>query len=268
MIKLKDILQEACEKALARTVPITKENFDRMLPSCSDAVDANKQGYVIYRGLEKIIPSLYASVNPSEYYRYSMNTTNFYTALIDVLPSWVDYPKRSRSIICSTSMGSAGCFGNTIYQVFPQNGASIGICPKSDFWGSFKIVKNRLKYAKDMDLFNYCMESFIRHVLNIKFSSSDLTPSGIINILKQMDDVMNNKKDEIYTADEYDENIWNDVKQRWKVSWMHYFDELLDPENNEFMVMPIKNFNVTEKNVSGREVWTDAYSLLKVDESR
>lgn len=63
--------------------------------------------------------------------RQSANTLNYMTWLMDNLPSWKAYPKRSRGIICSTSLSYAGGYGQ-IYQIIPYDNAQIAVCPTID----------------------------------------------------------------------------------------------------------------------------------------
>ena len=63
---------------------------------------------------------------------------NYYTLLMDNLPSWKKYPLRSRSIICSTEEGSAESYG-TLYVVIPYDNTNVGIAPDGDIWYSFKM---------------------------------------------------------------------------------------------------------------------------------
>ena len=74
--------------------------------------------------------------------RKSANTRNWYTLLFDhVLPAWQNYPKRSKSFICTTNMSTAQNYaalgGNDGFQVHPVGNPIIGVCPRGDIWRSF-----------------------------------------------------------------------------------------------------------------------------------
>ena len=87
----------------------------------------------IWRGMSNSGAALI--INPASGKRMSQNTFNYYTELFDHLPSFNGFPKRSRSLICSTSPSTADMFGYA-YAIFPFDGAKIGVCPSYDLWRS------------------------------------------------------------------------------------------------------------------------------------
>lgn len=66
--------------------------------------------------------------------RKSQNTSNHYTLLMDNSPYYKGWPKRSNSLIASTSKGYATAFYGTLYALFPFNGTNIAVCPNRDIW--------------------------------------------------------------------------------------------------------------------------------------
>jgi hypothetical protein len=125
-----------------RTLSIGEERaMDLINKHCSKnykLLSTDKIG--IYRGI-KDISSDYAYIDSNKgKLRTSANTENYMTLLMDNLPSWKNYPKRSRGIICSTSTNVSG-YG-TVYKVFPYDNAKIGICPSFDVWESFHKTSN------------------------------------------------------------------------------------------------------------------------------
>jgi len=91
----------------------------------------------IYRGLPDNFNTAMIDSDGDWYPRKSRNTKNYMTLLMDNLPSWKKYPKRSKSIICSTSRSKAQGYGHN-YHVIPYDNTNIGICSRSDVWFSFK----------------------------------------------------------------------------------------------------------------------------------
>ena len=88
-----------------------------------------------YRGVEGRLLQPYF-IDPSKSERKSANTSNFYTLWIDNSKKWADYPKRSKSLICTTQAQTAAGYG-TSYMMIPYDGAKIGVCPSYDMWESF-----------------------------------------------------------------------------------------------------------------------------------
>lgn len=174
------------------TIKDIKELKQLLKTDYSSAYEKYLNGKGIFRGVNKNVVKkigVYSILKPglkaSEDVKY-----NLYTRLFsDILPSWKDFPPRNRSFICTSSTGKALEFTsmfatldewkNNIYVVLPKNGASIGICPKSDLWWSFPAIKKlgfkntKFKYLKD---FQDVFMDFIRFISLILY---DLTVKDI-----------------------------------------------------------------------------------------
>jgi hypothetical protein len=94
----------------------------------------------IFRGFDA--PKL-GYINTNGMNRTSKNTINYYTIWMDNDKDWVDYPKRSKSLICSTSTKTAKVFGD-VQIIVPADINKIGICSTSDLWESFPAIADRL----------------------------------------------------------------------------------------------------------------------------
>ena len=124
----------------ARGVDIDNDTLLKYLKGdYSDSINNFKNGRLIYRGVDKEFDKrLY---KPSVGGRISANTSNFVTLLVDNLDSWKQYPKRSKSLICSTDWSISEIYG-PVFIVLPKNGSKIGVCVEDDFWYSFKSIKD------------------------------------------------------------------------------------------------------------------------------
>jgi hypothetical protein len=124
----------------------------------TDWIKKNPAGIksVIYRGVES--ESVMLFVQPSKHERQSAHTElNYYTLLFDNLPSWKSYPKRSKSLVCTTDDGAADNYGR-VYRVFFKTGSKIGICPERDLWECFS------DHFDTMDTFNHILENIFANV--------------------------------------------------------------------------------------------------------
>ena len=92
------------------------------------------KGHYIYRGIEDFWKN-YGVVVPKHDERTSRNTANYYTLFFDNSNKWKSFPKRSRSIIASTT--EQYDYG-ALYHIFPYDGSKIGIVPAEDMWEGFK----------------------------------------------------------------------------------------------------------------------------------
>lgn len=115
---------------------ITADQAKAMLP---DEVFNSK--HIMFRGYRALNVD-YIFMQPSKHDRLSAWTSNYYTLWIDNRPEWSDFPKRSKSLVCSKSQYRADLYGDhpggATYAVLPCNEYSkIGVCPKVDIWESF-----------------------------------------------------------------------------------------------------------------------------------
>ena len=265
MIKMKPILTE-----FMRSKQLRKPLFFNALVrgKFTSAYHKMLDEQNIFRGIRGSSAYPYWVVSPSKSYRTSKNTNNFYTGLIDKLPSWSDYPKRSKSIICSTKDWAAKSFGNVL-RVFPQNGAKIGICNNNDFWESFPVVKRRIKLYS-MDDFNSLFTNiFADTSKELGKMSRDLTGEIYDSFMETLNNWVSKSRmiEQLKTSDYFTEKLRNivvdDVEENFKGDWEEYFDTLLNPVDNGFKLQTIETYYTESQD--GLEIWTDAVSLMISD---
>ena len=266
---------------LQRSKYIQPASAIKALKNYSSAVARLKAGARIYRGL-RYFNKTYALVKPSNTERTSKNTKNIYTALMDCLPSWHDYPKRSRSIICSSSTDYADKYTGprvkysnsdrigSLYCILPKNGGRIGICPDDDIWNSFPIVNMRWQ-TDHMDGFNRLFAKIFYDLyansnvsyMNLKHRRDIDEMNG--DEMKQFLEEAEKELTDIESALEHIENkvIVSDIrnnKLKGKKTWTEYFDGLLNPKKNGFTLQTIEEYSVAKS--SEYEVWTDSDCLM------
>lgn len=95
-----------------------------------------KKGKYIYRGIDEFWHD-YGVVVPKKSERTSRNTSNYYTLFFDNSKKWKAFPKRSQSIIASTT--EQHDYG-VLYDIFPYDGAKIGVVPSEDMWFGFNFM--------------------------------------------------------------------------------------------------------------------------------
>jgi hypothetical protein len=228
----------------------------------SEAWNKLNEGIVLYRGTEN--NSDFIITDPSIGIRNSANTFNYYTAIIDNSKRWKGYPKRSKSVICSTSISYAGGYGSVFY-VLPKNGSNIGVAHERDFWESFPILTQRLvKFgfrAKTLRGLNLIINALISiAVPNINPDIKEF--STLAKTLKEVDEYLNKKE---YLEDE---NIDQEMLKNYmeflnvhsddKINCLEDIDSILNPEDNNF-----KKFKLSDFSIKGdHEVWTDGKCLM------
>ena len=266
-MRLKQFLTEERSKKISRD-----KALDILQTKCSKAVKAYKKGNIIYRGID--MDDDYAFVSPSKFTRQSANTDNYYTLINDNSPAWKDYPKRSKSIVCTTDFESAQRYG-TLYTVFPFDAAKIGVCSNHDYWWSFPFFSKNSD-GDDLTFFNHTLRSILIN-LDSDVISNDLTYNKLSSIMKKFDKYAKLKNEEmINDAKETQDMTGINIKikkypyidmlideypmMKGYTKFMNleeYSRYLLDPKKNKFQLKTIG-----DKLPSKREVWTDADSVL------
>ena len=233
------LLQEGRSEAMSH-----EETIDIISKHCQKAL----KGTPVYRGIN--ISRSYMFVDPKKAEpRVSANTTNYYTYINDNSPYWKQYPKRSQSIICTTSQTQPINYGYT-YRVFPYDGAKIGVCPKRDYWFSF--------YQALGD--DYMLDEFNDHLVDMMNRS---------NVYGFNDDSYKKIVDGFKTFDMFmkdDPNKLTILKSRYnilsgydpdKITFLEHIQKLLSPKKNKFQLKKIG-----DKLPDNKEVWTDSKSML------
>ena len=107
---------------------------------CKDAFWMIHSNTPFYRGDPNVPNDVeelgFAIADPSKTERKSANTTNYYTVILDNIPSMAEYPKRSKSFICTTSHLKARDFArqSTPYIIIPFDNVDIGVVNSGDLW--------------------------------------------------------------------------------------------------------------------------------------
>ena len=133
----KIFLQESAddESTTPRYTPISLEDaVTHLNTDFSDCSWMVTQDAPLYRGERDSIGSDYALADPSITKRTSQNTSNFYTLIFDNHPGRKDFPKRSRSFICSTSRNTASGYARNVFAIIPGNSSKIAFVNSQDMW--------------------------------------------------------------------------------------------------------------------------------------
>jgi len=266
MIKLSQLLNESDNVAGGpRTKQIASAAAGQklLIHKASAALEAARRDCGIYRGV-KTLPNEYAAyrfVRPAKAYRMAKNTTNFTNAVLDVIPSWKSWPKRSQSIVCSNAPDRAGGYGIT-FGVFPFNGAKIGISSDADFWMSFERLNDRLGW--DVATFNDQMAIALEGI-GIYEDLERILPRGIQKIFNHIDSkfiLYPNFFENLFASSSYRSRdpILKDMAKYMTEGAEKYFDELLNPEANGFKLVTIEEYDLSQ--YPAMEVWTDSPALL------
>jgi hypothetical protein len=168
MISFKQFISENDEEDSRDYVPqrVTSDdliewceaNCPRYLENLSNSANPR-----IDRGTVGVGSKRFAKIDTNKFNRVSANTLNFYTLWMDNHPDWSAYPKRSKSLICSTSIETAGGYGTGAYLVFPADKNKIGVCSANDLWFSFvQMFKALDNESEAMNTINSLVENIFK----------------------------------------------------------------------------------------------------------
>ncbi len=200
----------------------------------------------IYRG-NSSLKGEYGYINPAKGSdrASAFATSNHYTILLDNLPSWRKYPKRSKSVIATTDEEGADQRGGTLI-VLPYDGADIGVCPEDDIWYSFSEL--------DMNRPSNNLEN-----LNEWFQLNGFSDTK--KLLSELMDVNNKNyedhlKDEFLTRDDTGRlEEWVDMER--EMSLWGFFNKIMAPKPNGFTMK-----KAGDTLLYTTEVWTDSECVL------
>lgn len=140
MISFKQFLSEAQVQAMAPGEDISDaELLDFIDEHCGMALIAlDSGGPVLYRGFNKDVKL--SIMDPSTGERKSENTTNWYTKFFDTNSENTDWPKRSKSFICSTDRVRARSYSDggedSTAILLPFDGVKIAEIIADDLWAT------------------------------------------------------------------------------------------------------------------------------------
>jgi hypothetical protein len=140
MITFKEFLNEAPTKDKPQFDSVeVADAIDALNAHCKDALWMLKGNRPLWRGqisTSEINKTGFALVDPSKTERRSENTSNYYTLILDNIPSRKEFPKRSRSFIASTSyiIGRSYSLQRSPIVLIPYDGVKIGVVHAEDIW--------------------------------------------------------------------------------------------------------------------------------------
>ena len=239
-------LYEGSSRGKGITEDIAKELIGK---HCAQAVRAFKSriNNRIYRGLKN--GADYIAIDPKNGTRRSIGTMpNYYTFIMSNDKEWKSYPKRSKSLICTTNNADANSYG-TEYIVFFYDGAVIGVAPDSDIWWAWKTIKK--------SIMNYVIE--IKGIFNWAYNTEKIVYD---KTFKQFKDACKKVDTRYKESDDYEkvyaENIMPSTPSiKYEGDFYKMLVKVFSPSSNGF------NLTTVSKIPSqSRELWSDSKAIL------
>ena len=158
--------------------------------------------------------------------RIAEGSSNIYTRLISgVLPSWRNFPKRNKSVICTNSFFVAADYVDysvrekgVVYVVIPPNDAKLVVSPTKDIWIAFKDLES-LDYVED------CIATFLAffyHMMKENLIDITANPPKIIKPSKMKSELLKSDEKKLIYIDTIKEMF---IKQD-RSSILNYFSEV------------------------------------------
>lgn len=252
------------------TTPITDVDvlIKAIEENCSQAINnirTKRKSGTIWRGFRReIVSGIY---DPGSGQRESENTANFYTLFFDENPKNRNWPKRSKSFICSTDEITAAHFARrrAATLVLPFDNTPIGLVNESDLWDlaiSFTLEYNGIRrvFTDGVEDLNAIFSDFYAQVENWaenKFTSLNQTAQDIRNNPIQICKSLKSRFDlEEFGVKEYSEEEYS-----FKRSVANQFaDQLTEMYNLSKIGCTLTKINNLD--VKSSEVWFQGKCIL------
>lgn len=242
-MRYKEILFENLNE-IYKPLSINDIDFNK----CNVALENYKKGIRIYRGMPSDIPILYGDY--SNNIRRSTDTNNYYTEILDNSPDWRDYPKRSKSFICSmfAEKTEEMVSNKNMYVVLPIGNPVFGVCPKIDIWYSFNLTPFGFYTL-------FVFNASIKELMNILLGNDNDTYENILEMCSVLDKTTIKENDissNSFKLYEYLKDGYNSLKS---------LQELLSPTRNNFSKYKFSSLS----KINDKEVWFSgpAYFIRK-----
>ncbi len=257
----------------SRTSELSEQEFFKILKdNCKEFLNNPK---LLQRAKQRF-DSQYSYINPKSFERepllsISGNTagvsSKHHTLLMDNLPSWNKFPKRSKSIIGSVGINENTCFGQHTYIVIPFDGAKFALTPGSDLWDCHADLHNEFSDYKE----EYTFDNVFSEVFKTA-KISDNSYKEMIKDLQNLYDKWLDYKDymidgqrriplkiRVIFTNMKDDNI-NDVE----IALNKYLDceNFTNSRNNKFEIVNYDQLYIHKHEHERREFWTESECLI------
>lgn len=216
----------------------------------------------VYRGYYSGGES-YNVISPNTKRRKSRNSKNHYNLWMSEHSSWLSYPPRNRSIICTTDNNYARNGWTDIALVVPKDGARWGVCSSHDLWWSFSrgISEVTGKGHGNLKEFFSVLEYLVSLITKKSNDGMDYDSyPEMISDLKEKQKILQEKPELLsYLPSRPDIHLIVEWLSKNDFDFIKIFEVVFEPKKNGFR-RSTDYMDVSEEH--NREVWTDSDCLL------
>ncbi len=231
----------------SRSIPLTEEQAKELLAKNCSQIQTIKTP--IYRGLWRADSPFMLSDPSKGGPRTAANTHNYMNLIMSNMDSWAHYPRRDRSLICSTSKNNSENYGE-IYRVYPYDGTLIGVCPADDIWDSFSTLK--------MSVEDFCETIYGAYKQEFGKQMEEHDYPLFMQQMSQLSDKIAALSEEELGEYFYEFFIVQLKKHKTLLNMVLS----CSPEANKFALTDTSNFTVKGKGRLGKEVWVGGPAIL------
>jgi hypothetical protein len=154
----------------SRTAELSEDEFKKILKSeCKDFL---KNPMFLQRS-KTTMSSKFSFLDPTKFTRTQLKDetigvkTKHHLLLMENLPSWDRFPRRSKSIIGVTNPSFNTSYGLHRYLVIPFDGAEFGVAPAEDLWAcDTKLVKRDDELYDEIGSLEFSFDDYFSDLLH------------------------------------------------------------------------------------------------------
>lgn len=222
---------------------------------------------IIYRGLTNRFKSNGYLIKTDDHIRKPANSSNgYYNLWIDNSDEWKEYPKRSKSIVCTNNENVAYNYGygGTFYYIFPLcknlSELNIGVCPYSDLWNGSQDYLDDIKQEYPTP-YRTTYETEFDNIFHFQYDIEQLKNLPLTyfedildSIRKFGDNIQEPDYETIELIERYNMFLPNYAQESGK-HLMDIFKELMNPEENNFSRITASSISTYMENKRNNEIW-------------
>ena len=243
MVSFRQFL-EAAVSAEPNFQPLDAEKAFRMaIENCRDAESWILNNKPLWRSMSGGVSKTgCAVVDTSATERKSENTTNYYTMILDNNPYCEEFPKRSRSFICSTSRYRAEAFSGELFALLPFDKVKMGVVHDTDMWD---VNIELFGKVRAIDTFN----SYFRHM--------DLEPT--LESFEHFDKMLKQEEpNDEKAAFETEFHLFGEKAKLHEREFLHSVWEAYSPKNTGFSIATTKSAELPKDS----EIWVGGKCMI------
>jgi hypothetical protein len=260
----KNFLLENNNSLRQDTTLLSEEEFNFLLENnCKDFSFDDKP---IWRNISSLTDKYYL-IDPTKHDRKSSFGLNYYNIIVDNLPSWEEWPKRSKSLIGLLNSFET-FYGVEKYRLIPFDGAIIAKTNIRDFIGGFKKLQKFNIYL--LDNINYFIKKLYQYFSLVYKDITKPIDTNINNFIYDMSIIedklknMSRKQIEKLNFDEHEKILLSfyDYLVLDGKNFMDFMIYYLNPIENDFELLSYNQLKTSNIHKHGNEIWTESKCLL------